>query len=141
MRTVEHTNYYSQSVPQKTEINEDTKLNNQLPSAINVGVEYAKMPIKCVSIRTLFHDIQASVALGMVLFMQNVVREMNTQSTTVFSSLELQIQLGCSEPTDGKEKNVCALGCQINSCLDILILSSCVWSNQPTIEKQSSNYS
>lgn len=87
MRTVEHTNYYSQSVPPKTEINEDTKLNNQLPSAINVGVEYAKMPIKCVSIHTLFHDIQASVALGMVLFMQNGGREMNTQSTTVFSSL------------------------------------------------------
>lgn len=69
---------------------------------------------------------------------------MNTQSTTVFSSLvRSNSQLCClpSRLSGEREEHLCALACQINSCLDILILSSCVWSNQPTIEKQSSNYS
>lgn len=77
---------------------------------------------------------------------------MNVQSTSVFSSLEhdnsapgADARRGRGrerETASGREReNLCAPAYQINSCLDILILSSCVWSNQPTIEKQSSNYS
>lgn len=89
--------------PKKTEINEDTKPNNQLQPAISVVVEYAKMPIKCVSIRTFFHDIGASVALGMVLYVK--WRQGNEYAIyhCVFIISELHLQLGCSEPMDGRD--------------------------------------
>lgn len=61
-----------------------------------------KQQLNVLAYADIFHDIGASVALRKALFMYNGSREMNAQSTSVFSSLARDISV--RRPRKGRER-------------------------------------